>query len=358
MNIGILCAKEEKNIAGINRFILNVVNNQLKLDHSNVYYSLEDNYLKFPIQAPTKFLKSIGNAYRDIFCECEKIDIIHSYYNIFGKLNYKCKKIFTIYDLIPLIHPEWFDVSSFEYYDNEIRQAAYEADVVIAISEATKEDIIRLYNIPEKKIKVVYPGLCSQILPLKFDHTVIDKYSLESGYLLSVSTLEPRKNLIKLINSFIQFKTLHSELELKLVLVGQYGWDKEINKFLQSIGKHVESLVFTGYVTDDVLSVLYGNALAVVYISLYEGFGLPVLEAMAAGKAVISSDVSSLPEVGGDSVMYCDPYDSDSIMEAIERVVFDQDLRQTLEKKAITRARLFSFEKAASEITEIYRSFE
>ena len=145
---------------------------------------------------------------------------------------------------------------------------------------------------------------------------------------------------------------------MKLVLVGGIGWDNEFENEISRLNQYRDSIILTGFVSDKELSSLYQFALAVAYVSFYEGFGLPLLEALTAGKAVISSNVTSMPEVCGKVACYCDPYEIESIEDAIDRVVNDEDYRNSLELNARTQAANFSYKKAAKETIDIYNSFE
>ena len=228
------------------------------------------------------------------------------------------------------------------------------SDVILTDSENTKSDVVNAYHIPEERVKVIYPGLLHTLDFSQGDKKIIEKYGIRDEYIMTVSTIEPRKNLRGLINGFIQYLQLHSNSHLKLVLVGGIGWDKEFENDIAKLDKYKDSIVLTGFVSDKDLSVLYQHTLAVAYVSFYEGFGLPLLEALSAGKAVISSDTSSMPEVCGNAACYCNPYDVDSIQNAIEKVVLNEAYRMELEGKAAAQAARFSYEKAARQTVEIY----
>lgn len=360
MNIGLCFGGYEENIAGVNRVILEAVKEILKIDTQNHYISLEENYLNFPIpvQDLERFqkikMKSSYN-YRDIACYLDKIDVIHSYYNPFAHYNYNCKKIFTVHDIIPVIHPEWFNRGDDCSFDMGVRKCVQIADVIMTVSQSTKNDVVKYYEVPEEKVQVIYPGVYSKLNFEIVSGEVIEKYGLRDGYILSVCTLEPRKNLRGLIRGFELFKRFHPTSCLKLVLTGKLGWDNDFKNFVSDLGIIAEDLVLTGYVTAEELSDLYAQAHAVAYVSFYEGFGLPILEAMAAGKAVITSATSSMPEVGGDAVLYCDPYETESISYAIERIALNETLRLKLEEKAKKRAEMFSYHKMAEEILDLYK---
>lgn len=354
MNIGMCFSSREENISGINRVILNSVNEVLKIAPQNNYYAIEENYLKFPIIENEKNKEDLQ---KEEFCRNNKIDIIHSYFRPFWESEYSCKRILTIYDLTTLINREWImKESMYDFFDKSIRKSACMSDVIITISESTKRDVMKFYEIPEERVRVVYPGLDLKLTFTEENYALSKKYVPDTEYILSVCTLEPRKNLRGLINGFIQFKMTHPKSDLKLVLTGKMGWDKSLLSFLDSIGTYKKDIILTGFVPDDALAGLYMGALAIAYVPFYEGFGLPILEAMAAGKAVITSNTSSMPEVGGEAVVYSDPYDIDSIADAIERLVYSETLRAELEKKAISQAKIFSYHKAAKETVDIYNS--
>ncbi len=359
MRIGFKYGAPEKNIVGINRTILETISETLVIDKEDEFVSLEDNYLKLDINNLIPYYCNkvvLRNAidYSSMFDT--DIDLIHSYFNPIHGVDRKCPKIITIYDIIAFIHPEWHPGAA-PFFKTELIKSAKCADAIIAISEHTKNDLINYYGINEDKIKVIYLGIDSS---LKYDmqkDITSEKYHIDE-YILSVCTLEPRKNLRGFIEGFISYKQQHPLSKLKLVLTGKAGWDYEFSKYIDSLGEYKRDIVLTGYVSNDELASLYKYASAVGYVSFYEGFGLPILEAMAAGKAVICSNTTSMPEVGGDAVEYCDPYDYDSIANAITNIVENDSHKRELEEKALERSKLFSYNKTAQETIELYHSFK
>lgn len=359
MNIGFVYAYPEVKITGVNRLIRETVNELLKLDSENNYYSVEDNYLCLGTVYDNcvEIMPNDVDA-RNIICYLKEIDILHSFYNTFDTVKCKAKRVLSVNDITPLTHPEWFvDVNIHAYFRDRIRKSAEMSDMIVAISESTKNDVVNYYNIPEERVKVVYPGLFSALNFETTGKSAIFNLGLQEGYILSVCTLDPRKNLIGMIKGFVGFKKLHPKSKIKLVLTGgeRIGYT-DLQELISDLGIYKNDIVLTGYVSDEVLSELYVHALAVAYVSFYEGFGLPILEAMAAGKAVISSNTSSMPEVGGDAVLYCDPYEEESISNAIERIVINDSLRKELERKSVDRARIFSYRRSAEEMLQVYRS--
>lgn len=341
---------------GINNFIKGLGEAILKIDNINEYMILGDNYLHFPVKQeyPVTFPNG-SQRYRkmvEMLMSIEHGDILFSFSEPIDSFCIQGRKVFIIHDLIPLIFPEWS--SGYARFNESIRRSAQCADLIIAVSEHTKKDIMEYYNIEENKIQVIYEGILNDYKTI-YNDTVIEDYALENGYLLSVSTIEPRKNLSGLVQAFVAFRRKHPQSKIKLVLVGQRGWGDAWDSIWSHIGEFAEDIVLTGYVSNEILNGLYRHALGFAYISFYEGFGLPVLEAMNFGKAVICSNTSSLPEVGGDAVLYCNPYDMDSIISVIEKCVFCEGTRKELEKKARVQASKFSYEKAAKEVLQIYQ---
>jgi glycosyltransferase involved in cell wall biosynthesis len=228
------------------------------------------------------------------------------------------------------------------------------ADVIIAVSECTRRDAVRLYGIDQAKIRVVYEGVNPRFRPLD-DREQLEalrhRYALPARFLLYVGTIEPRKNLPALFEAFKQIGLPG----VKLVIVGKKGWlyDETFAR-LQALGLERE-VVFTGFVPDDDLPGLYTLAEAFVFPSLYEGFGLPVLEAMACGTPVITGNVSSLPEVMGDAGILVAPGDVGGLVTALKRVLTDSHLRAQMSAKGLAQARKFTWEKAAQETLAVYR---
>jgi len=361
MNIALLYPTREKKSTGVRNLTKGTIIETLNVDLSNQYTLFDDPYFGTG-SMPFSTIRwgGVGDVESclryDFMCYCKNIDIIHSYWPTFEFMRAKCVKLFTIYDLIPLIHPEWHPLS--DYFDGPVRNSARKADLIIADSKYTRKDVIEYYDISPERVKVVYPGLMHTLDFTRADLRILDKFNIHDEYIVSVSTIEPRKNLRGLIKGFIAYKQTHTHSKLKLVLVGEMGWDNEFEKDISQLNQFRDSIIFPGFVSDEELVSLYQFALAVAYVSFYEGFGLPLLEALSAGKAVISSDTTSMPEVCGEYACYCNPYDVDSIENAIEKVVTDETFRKHLEQNAKVQASKFSYKKAAKETIDIYSTFE
>ncbi|MGN0316418.1 MAG: glycosyltransferase family 4 protein [Lachnospira sp.] len=355
MNIGILAQKKEKNIDGINRVTIEVLNELLRLDKSNDYSFIGNTHwlglnLKYNEIIPdTRGIMNLNYTVK--FCD---YNIIHSHYRAFDfSNNLKCAKILTIHDLLVLKNKY---NGPYDYFDNALRKCAKNMDMIIAVSENTKKDIVDLYNIPEKKIRVIYNGV------YKKENTIVDNEFVrrfqEEKYIISVSTMREYKNINGLVRAFDIYKKRNKDSELKLILTGKNDNSTKVGKEIEEILMKNTDIIFTGYVSDAELGWLYSNAVCSAFVSFYEGFGLPVLESLSYGKTVICSNTSSMPEIGGQAVEYCNPYDVESIVHAIENVVNNNTRRMELESKALIQANKFSFEKAAIETLELYNSFK
>ena len=273
------------------------------------------------------------------------------------------KKVFALYDLIPLIHPEYY--TGLEYIVRLCRRSIAMIDrsmFFLCISESVRNDLLRFRkDLRPSQAKVIYLGASEHFSPFE-DKEVTDKtrekYHVPKGvrYLLSLTTLEPRKNLDRLIRCFYKFVEENKAEDLVLVLAGAHGWD--FSKIYEEADKNQKlrnKVIFMGYVPDADLPPLCSGALAFVYLSLYEGFGLPVLEAMQCGAPVIISNTSSLPEVAGNAGILVDPTDEEAIVDSFYRICKDENLRSDLSKKSIERARLFSWKKCAQETVDFYK---
>lgn len=357
MNIGLSFPHKATTMTGIRNLAKSTINETLVLDKDNVYYFFEENYITSEeVNQLTYFKKNSLDFMaknNDILCYANNIDILHSYWDVFFDMKYPCKKVFTVYDLIPLIHPEWHYEMK-EYFDVSVRKNVKCSDKIIAISENTKEDIVYYFDTDPDKVQVIYPGVKYQKDDLQDNNG--NKFAFE--YFLSVCTIEPRKNLSGIVKAYVEFRNSIQNSSIKLVLVGGMGWGQEINDILNNAGKYVKDIVVTGYVDETELACLYKNAMAFIYAPFYEGFGLPILEALCYGRVVISSDTSSLPEVGGEAVLYCNPYDPSSIAYAMQIVSENNDLVSVLKKAARKQVEKFSYKKAALETIKLYETLE
>lgn len=268
----------------------------------------------------------------------------------------RIRSVFTLHDLIPQLLPEFHLPMNRWFLSLMFPRFLREADAVIVVSECTKRDALRLYHVPEEKIRVIYEGVHPRFAPVR-DRVEIARvraaYHLPDDYILYVGTIEPRKNLMRLLEAFRALK--QEGYPQRLVLVGALGWLYEpVLDSLAALGLE-DDVIRPGYITDHDLPALYSGAAMFVFPSLYEGFGLPPLEAMASGVPTIVSDASSLPEVVGDAALKVPPTDTAALKEAMERVLTDSELAARLAAAGPERARLFTWDKAAAQTIALYR---
>ncbi len=282
------------------------------------------------------------------------LDVLHSP-DFIPPFRRNCKSIITIHDLAFLLYPHFLTKESARYY-GQIDQAVKRTDHIIAVSESTKQDTIRLLGAPEHKITVIYESADPIYRPVN-DREILEqtksKYHITGDFILFVSTIEPRKNLPTLLKAYRQLLDSY-KADAKLAVVGRRGWLSEEVFTLVDELKLTSDVLFLGRVPVEDLLHLYNTAQLLVQPSFYEGFGLPPLEAMACGTPVVVSNVSSLPEVVGDAGLLVDPEDVLELTVAIWRVLTDEALRAELIAKGLKRAQCFSWEKTALETLELY----
>jgi glycosyltransferase involved in cell wall biosynthesis len=270
----------------------------------------------------------------------------------------KSLKVMTIHDLTYIKYPSFVNwiVRS---YTHRIRQCLKWTDLVITISESSKKDIIEYFQVKPEKIYVTPLASRYNADYLSAENiSLIEKqvkYYFSQPYLLFVSTIEPRKNINAVILAFNFLKTKY-KIEHQLILIGKKGWKYE-QIFTAIENSHWKNQIHhLDYLSDELVALFYSKADVFVYPSYYEGFGLPVLEAMTLGTPVVTSNSSSIPEVTGDAAILIDPNDPIQLAEAILQVISDSQLRQDLIEKGKARAKLFSWERTAKETLKAYRS--
>ena len=265
--------------------------------------------------------------------------------------------IATIHDFSCYHYPEWHPRERIDFFRENFWKGIEKTDLVITGSEYTRQEISEVIGIPWEKIRVIHHGIDHDVFK-KYPKEKLLQFAREKGlperFILFVGTLEPRKNLERLVKAY---NDLPGELkdEYRLVIAGGKGWnDHELLKVLRCIKDHV---VLTGYLPDHELPLIYNLASAFIYPSLYEGFGLPPVEAMGCGCPVIVSNVTSIPEVCGDAALYFDPEDVESIRENLREMLENEALRKDFAEKGLERAKSYTWERSASMHMEIFREF-
>ncbi|MGC9469391.1 MAG: glycosyltransferase family 4 protein [Anaerolineae bacterium] len=262
--------------------------------------------------------------------------------------------VLTVHDLIPQLLPEHHKPLNRWYLRWTMPLYCRRADHIIAVSEATRRDLIDLYQLPPEKITVIHEAAAPRFRPqpLAAQERVRDAYGLPERFLLYVGTIEPRKNLERLLGAWTP---LYQEGTVPpLVLVGKRGWLSD--GFFESLEASParSGVILTGYVPDADLPAIYSAATAFVWPSLYEGFGLPPLEAMACGTPVVCAKASSMPEVVGDAALLFAPEDEAALRAALRRIVGDGELREALRERGFTRAAAFSWARTAEQTVRVY----
>ena len=334
----------------------------IKREHSNVFAINQNNinviYQKNILR--NKILRVLWEQFiLPIYIKRLKIDLLHSiHYTI--PLFAGCKVVVTFHDMTFFLFPKKHIFIKRIFFKLFIYISSWRANRLIAVSNNTKKDIIKFMHINNDKIDVVYEIIDSRYHPIKNESAILkvkDKYKILNKFILYVGTLEPRKNIICLIQAYHNLLT-KKLINHQLVIVGKKGWYyQEIFNMVNKLGLNEgrQKIIFTGYVPEEELPFLYNAADVFVYPSLYEGFGIPPLEAMACGVPVISSDLSSLPEVIGEAGILINPYNIQDIYQALYKLLNDDKLKKELKYKGLKRAQEFSSEKLANETIKVYK---
>jgi glycosyltransferase involved in cell wall biosynthesis len=285
-----------------------------------------------------------------------RIDLFHAPHYVVSPLT-TCRYVVTIHDCIHLRFPQYLPNRAAYYYARTMMtMAARRAARVLTVSEASKDDILHYLRVPAEKVEVIYNALDERLAAAPTPdeiNRVRDRFLLTSPFVLYTGNIKPHKNVDRLIEAFSILRRRGFE-HVKLLIIGD-----EISKY-QNLRRLVhrfqlhQQVRFLGFVPDETLSALYRLAAVFVFPSLYEGFGLPPLEAMAAGAPVITSNVSSLPEVVGDAALLIDPMDAGAIADAMARVLQDDALRASLIGRGYARVKTFSWRRSVARVREVY----
>ena len=286
----------------------------------------------------------------------EGVTLFHAPHYVLPPL-VRCKSVVTIHDCIHLMFPQYLpNRLAYSYARTSIRLAARRATRILTVSESSKRDILRFVDTEPDKIDVIHNAYDDRFAIDPREEDVVrvrERFQLESEFVLYAGNVKPHKNLERLIEAFHLVRKRGLD-HLKLVMIGD-----EISKYTalrRAVHQHQlhKYVRFLGYLPEVTLAVMYRLAGVFVFPSLYEGFGLPPLEAMASGTPVVTSNVSSLPEVAGDAAVLVDPYDPRSIADGIYRVLSDERLRRDLRRKGVARAGMFSWEQSVRRVRAIY----
>ena len=262
----------------------------------------------------------------------------------------KSKKIVTsVHDFSFDIYKDFHPKERVDYFEKYFHKNIKLSEKIICFSNYTKSEIVEKLNIPKDKVKVIYHGIDHNIFRV-IENPKVD-FELPKKFILSVGSIEPRKNLIGLLKAY---NLLPEDIKnsYKLILVGFSGWKNR--EIMDEINKN-KNIIYLGYLSDEDLAKVYNLASLFVYPSFYEGFGFPPLEAMACGTPILISNKSSLPEVGADAAIYCEPNDINDIKDKIIKILSDDKLKTTMIEKGLKQAQKFTWEKSAKEHLELFK---
>ena len=270
-------------------------------------------------------------------------------------------KVMTIHDLAFMKYPEYLTKVSLDFHRNRVKNCLKWTDLIITVSESSKQDIVNYLNFDPQKVYVTplasrYDDAWRQKIQNQAEFLKSQThYDFRQPYILFVSTIEPRKNIAGIISAFNLLKNKY-QVPHQLVLIGQNGWKSEPIFAAMANSRWTHEIHHLKYLSDELLALFYSQASVFLYPSYYEGFGLPVLEAMNWGTPVITSNISSLPEVVGDAGIMIDPYDIHGICEGLWQIIGDQELSDNLSHRSLARAKLFSWQKTAQETLRAYKT--
>ena len=351
---------------GIGTYIRNILIELSRLDRDTEYVVLcrpDDvesgdvlgrNFRMVPETAPTY---SVAEQFKiPLSLAREGVKLVHEPHYVLPPL-LQCRSVVTIHDCIHLMFPEYLpNRLAYFYAKSSMWAASRKSDRILTVSEASKRDILRFFDVPPEKVAVIYNAIDERFLapanPERMD-LIKKRYQLDHPFVLYVGNIKPHKNIERLIASFGKAREQCDD-NLKLIIIGDEiskypGMRQQVHR--HKLDKHVR---FLGFQPMETLAAFYRLARAFVFPSLYEGFGLPPLEAMACGTPVVTSNVSSLPEVAGGAALLVDPYDEEAIAAGIVRAVTDDTLRNELIELGRQRARTFSWKQSVQKIHEIY----
>jgi glycosyltransferase involved in cell wall biosynthesis len=286
-----------------------------------------------------------------------QLDLLHGAVNVVPALA-ACPSVVTVHDLSFMRYPQAFPPVQRAYLQSQVRRSTRAARRVIAVSQATRQDVVELFDVAPERIDVVHNGVdaCFSLAPTEQVEAFRRRQGLPQRYVLHLGTLEPRKNLVRLVQAFAQVRANDpGQPPAKLVLAGGKGWDYgAIFAEVDRLGL-AQDVIFPGYVADEELAWWYRAAAVFAYPSLLEGFGLPVLEAMACGAPVVTSNLSSLPEVAGDAALLVDPTSVDALAAALLRLLADAGLATDLRARGQAQAARFPWSRTAQQTAAVYR---
>jgi glycosyltransferase involved in cell wall biosynthesis len=354
------------NLAGNERYIRNLADHLLAQDRKNEYcffFSEEKARRQWENRAPNLRTCLVSrNQFRrlgiDFFLQLRRLRPQVFHYQYTGPLLRSCPEVVTVHDVSFERHPEFFSPVDYLRLRLTVRRAVRSARRILTVSEFSKSEIVRLLKVPEENVKVIYNGVGSEFHPNADQNAIqecLNGYGIRKPYLLAVGTICRRKNQVALVRAFARWASRKQARPYRVVIVGKAeGVMNALRAEIGRLGLDSSRIALLGSVAGEHLPCLYRGAEALVNTSLYEGFGLPVVEAMACGLPVIASGTSCFPEIAGNAARYVDPEKPEAIADAIEEVLGSEALRTQLVERGLRRAQCFRWDAAARETLKIY----
>jgi len=349
----------EPNYTGVGVYTENLIKSLAKIDSDNDYYlcyrlsRLKKKWLANPVNQSNFHFKIIQEPLNFLFER--KLDIFHGSERL---PNYRRpKKIVTIHDMAAVLGGDFMTDDFREMIKDRYGRLVKTADRIITVSENTKRDLCEYYKLAPSLVDVTYQGISEKFRPLPEDtiNEVLGRHGLTKPYILNVGALQERKNILRIIEAFGRYMNAGGDANTKLVLCGKptYAFDR-IPKKIAELGLE-EKVVILQYMANDDLVALYNGAMMLCFPSLFEGFGLPIVEAFACGCPVITSNITSMPEVAGDAALLVDPLSVEDIESAM-RSLTNESERKRLIEKGLERAKVFVWGNIAKKVLDIYKS--
>lgn len=366
MKIGFDAKRAFLNSSGLGNYSRNTLNSLYKFFPENNYIlftpEINNKYFKkyslFTVITPQyRLSRKLKSLWRSIFLvnqlKNQGIELYHGLSNELpeGISKKRITSVVTIHDLIFLRFPQYYNAIDRKIYYRKVKYAVRAADKIVAVSRQTKEDIETFFKVSPDKIEVIYQPVSPAFLKKQNSDHIRKKYDIPEAFILSVGTLEPRKNqltLLKAVNS--------AKINIPVVLTGNSTrYIAKLQRYISQNNMQHQVKILSNLSQDD-LAGLYQSALLSVYISLYEGFGLPVAESMACGCPVITSGLSCLPETAGGAALLCNPHDEYEVGEKIKLLIDDASLRKSLSQKGTERSAMFDEEVYAKKLMSLYKN--
>ncbi|HCG77472.1 MAG: glycosyltransferase family 1 protein [bacterium (Candidatus Ratteibacteria) CG_4_10_14_3_um_filter_41_18] len=366
MRIGIDATVLPKELGGVGVYLLNLIKALSKIDRRNEYFifvekrnikrfKLDANFHLLGVKNMPRFSRLLWEQtlFPFLLRKC-KIELLHSPRYTTPLMRFGWKSVVSFHDMLFLLFPKKHSILKRLFYGRIMPAVAKKAERIIAVSSSTKKDIMELLNTSSEKIAVIHLGIDFSSRPIEKKNlqNFRKKYQILNPYLLYVGTLKKRKNILNLLRAYKKVK--EKDREERLIIVGRKSKEyQNIHKTVKELGLE-KDVFFTDYVDEKLLPFYYSCASVFVYLSLYEGFGLPVLEAMVSGTPVIVSNSSSLPEVAGKAAIFVDPHNIEEIAEAMQKVLGSKELAWEMREKGLERAKLFSWQECAKKTLNLY----